>query len=172
MSDVTTTLSILLSVTKGALLTAALIVLIRLIFRRVLTAKAKYYLWLLLALRLMLPVVPGSPVSLLNFLPEPGIPVSTRSPEAPTAPDPVLWEHDPEAAPEEPEIPNSLVATDLTGTPGTVEEVPAAPESPDAPTSPTAPGIPALPSSFGSGLPGRGCFSWFTAHCTPSQPFA
>lgn len=164
MSDVTTTLSILLSVTKGALLTAALIVLIRLIFRRVLTAKAKYYLWLLLALRLMLPVVPGSPVSLLNFLPEPGIPVSTRSPEAPTAPDPVLWEHDPEAALEEPEVPNSLVAADLTGTPGMVEEVPAAPEAPDAPVSPTALGIPRTAVLFWTWLAGAGLL--FLFYCT------
>ena len=95
----TTVLSILLSVTRGALLTAALIILVRLAFRRVLTAKAKYYLWLLLALRLMLPVVPESPVSLLNFLPErTSVQVQSApvAPRGPGDPDAVLWEGDPE----------------------------------------------------------------------------
>ncbi len=64
------TVEILWSITRGACLTAAVIVLIRLLFRRVLSAKAKYYLWLLLALRLMLPALPESPVSLLNVLPD------------------------------------------------------------------------------------------------------
>ena len=60
------TVEILWSITRGACLTAAVIVLIRLLFRRVLSAKAKYYLWLLLALRLMLPALPESPVSLFE----------------------------------------------------------------------------------------------------------
>ena len=69
-----TLLRSLWSVTQGAWLTAAAICLVRLVFRQVLTPKAKYYLWLLLALRLMLPVVPESPVSLMNLL----TPKSTR----------------------------------------------------------------------------------------------
>lgn len=141
----TTVLSILLSVTRGALLTAALIVLVRLAFRRVLTAKAKYYLWLLLALRLMLPVVPESPVSLLNFLPERTsvqMQSAPAAPRGPGGPDAVLWEGDPETVPEGPEVPNALVAADLSGTPGVVEEFPAAPEAPAIPEAPTEPGIP------------------------------
>ena len=141
----TTVLSILLSVTRGALLTAALIVLVRLAFRRVLTAKAKYYLWLLLALRFMLPVVPESPVSLLNFLPErTSVQVQSApvAPRGPGDPDAVLWEGDPETVPEGPEVPNALVAADLPGTPDAVEEFPAAPEAPAIPEAPAAPGIP------------------------------
>ena len=142
----TAVLSILLSVTRGAILTAALIVLVRLVFRRVLTAKAKYYLWLLLALRLMLPVVPESPVSLLNFLPERTASVQMQSapaaPRGPGGPNAVLWEGDSETVPEGPEVPNALVAADLSGAPGVVEELPAAPEAPAIPEAPTAPGIP------------------------------
>ena len=139
----TTVLSILATITRGALLTAALIVLIRLIFRRVLTAKAKYYLWLLLALRLVLPAVPASPVSLLNFLPErtafQQVPAAPKPLNAPDAPDPVLWEHEPEAAPQEPEVPDTPAQADLSGTPGMVEEFPVSPEMPDAPAAPTVP---------------------------------
>lgn len=65
-------LYVLLEITLGAALTAIAIILIRLIFHRWLTAKAKYYLWLLLALRLCLPVLPGSPTSVLNWIPQPG----------------------------------------------------------------------------------------------------
>ena len=60
----------LLSITKGAFLTAGLIILLRLLLRKVLSAKAKYYLWLLLALRLMLPALPESSLSLMNLIPE------------------------------------------------------------------------------------------------------
>ncbi len=55
----------------GSILTALAIILVRLLFRRILSPKAKYYLWLLLAVRLVLPVLPESPTSLMNFLPEP-----------------------------------------------------------------------------------------------------
>lgn len=64
-----TDLSILWSITWGSWLTALAIILIRLLFHCVLSSKAKYYLWLLLALRLMLPVLPQSPFSIQNYLP-------------------------------------------------------------------------------------------------------
>ena len=64
-----TVLSILWSITWGSWLTALAIILIRLLFHRVLSSKAKYYLWLLLALRLMLPVLPQSALSIQNYLP-------------------------------------------------------------------------------------------------------
>lgn len=64
-----TVLSILWSITWGSWLTALAIILIRLLFHCVLSSKAKYYLWLLLALRLMLPVLPQSPFSIQNYLP-------------------------------------------------------------------------------------------------------
>lgn len=67
----TTALDALFSITMGSLLTAGAILLIRLLFRRLLSPKAKYYLWLLLALRLMLPTLPESPTSLLNLLQRP-----------------------------------------------------------------------------------------------------
>lgn len=85
----------LLSITKGAFLTAGLIILLRLLLRNVLSAKAKYYLWLLLALRLMLPTLPQSPWSLMNLIPEAEpttiqteitevtVPVAEPAPEAP-----------------------------------------------------------------------------------------
>jgi bla regulator protein BlaR1 len=63
-------LDILWSITKGAWLTGGAILLFRLIFRRVLSPKAKYYLWLLLALRLLLPAVPESGLSLWNIFPQ------------------------------------------------------------------------------------------------------
>ncbi len=98
-------LALLLSITKGACLTGAVILLIRLVFRRILTPKSKYYLWLLLALRLVLPALPESPFSLQNFLPAQAPAPSAQAAEAPAAAippaagvhDPVYWEHDPEA---------------------------------------------------------------------------
>lgn len=57
-------------ITQGAWVIAGLIVLARVLLKRVLTPKVKYYLWLLLALRLMLPVLPESDISLMNYLPE------------------------------------------------------------------------------------------------------
>lgn len=97
----TAVLSALWTITRGAWLTAGVLILARLVFHRVLSSKAKYYLWLLLALRLLLPVLPESPVSLMNLLPE--RPVQRQVLEAPmegTLPqsDPVWLEADPEAA--------------------------------------------------------------------------
>lgn len=76
-------LYVLLEITLGAALTAIAIILIRLVFHRWLTAKAKYYLWLLLALRLCLPVLPGSPTSVRNWIPQPefGMEEAAESPE-------------------------------------------------------------------------------------------
>jgi bla regulator protein BlaR1 len=61
-------LDILWKITVGAWVTAAAIILVRLVFRRVLSARAKYLLWMLLALRLCLPVLPYSPFSLLGIV--------------------------------------------------------------------------------------------------------
>lgn len=140
----TAVLSLLLSITRGALLTAGLILLVRVLFHKVLSAKAKYYLWLLLALRLVLPVVPESPVSLMNFLPDrtaaQQAPSPPAAPDAPINPDAVLCEGDPETAPERPEVPDTVVSGDLSGTPDVVEEFPEAPVAPAAPTAPSIPG--------------------------------
>lgn len=59
--------AVLWEVTRGAWLTGAALLLVRGMFRRVLTPKAKYYLWFLLVLRLLLPVVPESSYSLMNL---------------------------------------------------------------------------------------------------------
>lgn len=122
--------SALPAITRGAVLTAALIVLIRLVFRKVLSAKAKYYLWLLLALRLVLPIVPASPTSLLNFLPTSGsqtqsAPEAPVFPSTPAAPEAVFTEYDPDA-----EVLN------IADTAPTVMEAPAAPQAPAAPKIP------------------------------------
>ncbi|MBR5702246.1 MAG: M56 family metallopeptidase [Oscillospiraceae bacterium] len=64
------TFGLLWEITLGSWLTAALILLVRLIFGHWLNAKAKYALWFLLMLRL-LPIPLRSPTSLLRFTPEP-----------------------------------------------------------------------------------------------------
>lgn len=81
-----TVLRVLWSITWGSWLTALAIMLIRVLFRKVLSPKAKYYLWLLLALRLMLPVLPQSSLSVQNVLPQHTATVSVLPAEAPTAP--------------------------------------------------------------------------------------
>ena len=68
-----TILILLRDVSIGAAITAALILMVRLLFGRMLSARAKYYLWLLLALRLVLPVTPESPLSLMNYVPRSGV---------------------------------------------------------------------------------------------------
>ena len=82
-----TVLRVLWSITWGSWLTALAIVLLRLMLRKVLSPKAKYYLWLLLALRLMLPVLPQSSLSVQNVLPQ-QVPtaVSTLPADIPVAP--------------------------------------------------------------------------------------
>ena len=62
------TLSLLWEITLGSWVTAALILLARLIFGRWLTARGKYLLWLPLLLRLLLPYTPPSPTSMLNVI--------------------------------------------------------------------------------------------------------
>ena len=59
-------IEVLWHITVGSWVTAAAVILLRLLFRKHLSAKSKYLLWLLLMLRLMLPVLPESPVSVLN----------------------------------------------------------------------------------------------------------
>ena len=63
-------LDLLWEITLGSWVTAALILLARLLFGRWLTARGKYLLWLPLLLRLLLPFMPPSPTSVLNVLPE------------------------------------------------------------------------------------------------------
>lgn len=97
----TTLLSALWSITWGSWLTALAICLVRLIFRRSLSGKAKYYLWLLLALRLMLPVLPQSPTSVQNLLPQSAPAAQTvfqaQEPAAPDIPAALPAEAAPEA---------------------------------------------------------------------------
>ena len=54
-------------ITLGSWLTASVIILIRFLFCKALSPRAKYLLWLLLVLRLCLPVLPESRLSLQNF---------------------------------------------------------------------------------------------------------
>lgn len=60
-------LEILWRVTIGAWITAGAIIFLRLLFRRHLSARWKYALWLLLLVRLLLPVLPESPTSVMNL---------------------------------------------------------------------------------------------------------
>lgn len=62
-----TVMQILLEITLGSWLTAGMIILIRLLFGKLLSARSKYLLWLLLAVRLCLPVLPYSPWSLYHI---------------------------------------------------------------------------------------------------------
>lgn len=73
----TTFLLPLLRITIGSCLTALAIILVRVLFQRFLSPKAKYYLWLILAIRLCLPVLPGSPTSIMNYIPQKGIVLET-----------------------------------------------------------------------------------------------
>lgn len=81
-----TLLRVLWSITWGSWLTALAIVLIRVLLRKLLSPKAKYYLWLLLALRLMLPVLPQSILSVQNVLPQRMATVSVLPTDVPAAP--------------------------------------------------------------------------------------
>lgn len=62
-------LNTLWGITFGSFLTAGLLVLIRTLGKRWLSAVSRYYLWMLLALRLCLPVLPGASFSLMNLDP-------------------------------------------------------------------------------------------------------
>lgn len=98
-------LETILSITFGSFLTAGVIILIRILFRNLLSARAKYYLWLLLALRLMLPTLPDSPTSLMNLMPnhpqaQPKIMAVADSTTIPAETEPVFEANIPIAAPE------------------------------------------------------------------------
>ena len=60
-------IELLWRITVGSWITAGAIILLRLLFRKHLSAKSKYLLWLLLLVRLMLPVLPESPLSVMNL---------------------------------------------------------------------------------------------------------
>lgn len=131
----TTAVQVLWTITLGSWLTAAGILLVRLLFRRVLSAKAAYYLWLLLALRLMLPVLPESPMSLQNFLPESSSAVRTVTTPLETSPT--------DAAPQNaaPEVSAPLVPTEVQSESATignqadpVSELPAAASKTSSPS--------------------------------------
>ena len=64
------TLALLWQITLGSWITAALILLARLLFGRWLTPRGRYLLWLPLLLRLLLPFTPPSPTSMLNVVPD------------------------------------------------------------------------------------------------------
>lgn len=71
-------------ITLGSWLTASFVIVIRLIFRRALSARAKYLLWLLVALRLCMPVLPESIMSIQNLsLFEADVPATETLYEAP-----------------------------------------------------------------------------------------
>lgn len=57
----------LLNMTIGSCVTAGAIILFRLLFGNILSARSKYLLWMLLAVRLCLPVLPYSPWSLYHI---------------------------------------------------------------------------------------------------------
>ena len=60
-------IELLWRITVGSWITAGAIISLRLLFRKHLSAKSKYLLWLLLLVRLMLPVLPESPLSVMNL---------------------------------------------------------------------------------------------------------
>lgn len=107
-----TRIAVLWTITWGSWLTALAIVLLRLLFRRVLSPKAKYYLWLLLALRLLLPVLPQSNLSIQNILPQRTAAVSVLPAASPAAPATPIPDTIPAAqAPiQEPDVPAVSIA--------------------------------------------------------------
>lgn len=117
-----TRIAVLWTITWGSWLTALAIVLVRLLFRRVLSPKAKYYLWLLLALRLLLPVLPQSNLSVQNVLPQRTAAVSVLPADSPAAPAAPIMDTVPAAqAPiQEPDIP----AVSIAPTPAPVSNPP------------------------------------------------
>lgn len=60
-------IELLWRITVGSWITAGAIISLRLLFRKHLSAKSKYLLWLLLLVRLMLPVLPESPLSVMTL---------------------------------------------------------------------------------------------------------
>ena len=72
-------IELLWNITIGSWVTAVAIIFLRLLFRKHLSARSKYLLWLLLLVRLMLPVLPESPSSVMNLTKEPA-PVTESTP--------------------------------------------------------------------------------------------
>ena len=105
-----TILTALLEATLGTWLIAGVIGLVRVGFRRVLSSKAKYYLWALLALRLMLPVLPESPLSLMNLLPQRETEVVSETAADTIVPNDPVWL---ETAPETTPVPVPTIAAPL-----------------------------------------------------------
>lgn len=64
-------IDLLWRITVGSWITAVAIIFLRLLFRKHLSARSKYLLWLLLLVRLMLPVLPESPSSVMNLTKQP-----------------------------------------------------------------------------------------------------
>ena len=64
-------IDLLWRITVGSWVTAGAIIFLRLLFRKHLSARSKYLLWLLLLVRLMLPVLPESPSSVMNLTRQP-----------------------------------------------------------------------------------------------------
>ena len=77
-------------ITVGSWITAVAIIFLRLLFRKHLSARSKYLLWLLLLVRLLLPVLPESPSSVMNLTKTPApvtetAPISRQSVQTPVA---------------------------------------------------------------------------------------
>lgn len=72
-------IDLLWRITVGSWVTAGAIIFLRLLFRKHLSARSKYLLWLLLLIRLMLPVLPESPSSVMNLNKQPAT-VTTAAP--------------------------------------------------------------------------------------------
>ena len=72
-------IDLLWRITVGSWVTAGAIIFLRLLFRKHLSARSKYLLWLLLLVRLMLPVLPESPSSVMNLTTQPAT-VTTAAP--------------------------------------------------------------------------------------------
>lgn len=62
-------MELLLNMTIGGTVTACMILLIKLLLKNQLTPKWHFYLWIILAIRLMIPGLPESEISLLNNIP-------------------------------------------------------------------------------------------------------
>lgn len=72
-------IELLWNITVGSWVTAGAIIFLRLLFRKHLSARSKYLLWLLLLVRLMLPALPESPSSVMNLTKAPA-PVTEATP--------------------------------------------------------------------------------------------
>ena len=83
-------IDLLWRITVGSWITAVAIIFLRLLFRKHLSARSKYLLWLLLLIRLMLPVLPESPSSVINLTKTPApvtetVPIFRQSVKTPVA---------------------------------------------------------------------------------------